>query len=120
MKFVLKKKSFLSPLQLNTGQTMIEFLVLSVAFLSLILVLFGLAWIFINLIWIEHNLYQAIVCIAEERNPFFCENQFFKKIRALNPVAKITNLNFNSNSGELKWHFYKKDFVIRQAFKLPY
>ena len=104
----------------NKGQALIEFLVLSLSFVSIIQILFGIAWIFINLIWMEHHLYQSVLCVAQERKKVFCERRFLKDIKKLNPKAEIKSLNFNSKKGEFKWRFYKQDFVIQQSFELPF
>lgn len=102
----------------NKGQALIECLILFLTLASLLQFLFVLTWIFINLIWMKHHLYQAIVCTAQNRGKFFCEERLLKDIRVLNPPAQITGLNFNDSKGEFKWRFYKKNFVIRQSFKL--
>ena len=102
----------------NKGQALIELLVLSLALASIIQILFMIVWVFINLIWMEHHLYQAILCAAQEKGQNFCNSQLLNDIKKLNPMAEISSLNFNSSKGELKWRFYKQDFVIRQDFKL--
>ena len=114
------KSSFNGFLISKRGQALIEFSILSLAFVTVIQLLFVMAWIFINLLWIEHHLYQAILCVAQERSQPFCKGQLLREIRTLNPSADISSLNFNSSKGELKWRFYKKDFVIRQNFKLTH
>ena len=115
---VLTKKDCRNLLSSNKGQTLIEFLVLSLTFVSIIQLLFMIVWVFINLIWMKHHLYQAILCVAQEKSQTFCNSQLLKDIKKLNPMAEISSLNFNSSKGELKWRFYKQDFVIRQSFKL--
>ena len=97
---------------------MLEFLFISIVFISIIHFIFVLAWLFINKIWIEHHLYQAIVCVAEEREKSFCSNRLLKNIKSLNPKSEIKDLTFNKTQGEIIWRFYNKDFVIRQNFKL--
>ena len=117
LKNLLSYKNLLSS---NKGQALVELLVLSFAFISIIQLLFITVWIFINLIWMEHHLYQAVLCVSQERGQPFCKSQLLKDIKKLNPVAEIAFLNFNSSKGELKWRFYKQDFVIRQNFKLSH
>ena len=80
-------------------------------------------WIFINLLWLEHQLYQGILCIAQQKQKILCKQKALQEIKKLNPLGKIQNLKMKQTKkeykGEILWHFYKKTFVIKQSLILP-
>jgi len=107
-------------LKSNKGQSMIELLILLPALITVIQLLFVMTWIFINLTWMKHQLYQAILCVAQEREQTFCHSKLLRDIKKINPQANITSLHFNSSKGKIQWRFYKQDFIIRQNFQLSF
>ena len=106
------------------GQSFIEFMIFSLAMISLIKGILILFWIFISFLWIEHQLYQGLICSAQQNNIPFCKNLTRKEIKKLNPLGIIKSLEFYKFNkhwkGEVQWHFYKKNFFIQQSFHLPY
>ena len=106
------------------GQSLIEFMILSLALISLIKGILILFWIFISLIWIEHHLYQGLICSAQQKNINFCKNLSLQQIKKLNHLGVIKSLkltHFKKHwKGEAQWHFYKQNFFIRQSLSLPH
>ncbi|MBC6414979.1 MAG: hypothetical protein GDA46_01110 [Bdellovibrionales bacterium] len=102
------------------GQALVEMAVISFVLIGFIQILLKLAWMFINLIWIEHQLYQAVLCLAQQKEKQICETILLRDIKKLNKGVKISSVNLSPEKGKLLWHFYKKDFLIKQDLKLPY
>ena len=105
------------------GQSLSEALILSLAFLTLFHFSLLTVWMGINILWMEHQLYQGILCSAQQKSIKFCRWTALKKIKNFNPLGKIQSLritNFqNKWKGEISWSFYKKEFVIQQTLSLP-
>ena len=101
-------------LKSERGQSLIEFFILFV-FLGLCLpTLLSVSWLLIQKTWIEHQLYQAIVCMAEQHPKIHCESQLREKIKALGHLGELKSLSLSKKKGELVWSFYKQDFTIKQ------
>lgn len=117
------KKTINSTIFRNKGQGLVEALILCLTFTTLIYVLFLMFYLFTNILWMEHQLYQGLLCVAEQRNKEHCRRSTLNKIQKLNPLGGIQSLkirNFRKEwKGEMIWHFYNKDFVIRQSFHQP-
>ena len=105
------------------GQGLLEALILSLALITLIYCTLLFFWMGTSLLWIEHQLYQGIVCVAEQKELNLCKQRVLKQINKLNSVGVIKALkiqNFqNQWKGEILWNFYKKDFMIQQSLSLP-
>ena len=118
----LKEKTKYKNLQ--KGQSLVEFMILSLALISLIKGTLFLFWIVISLLWMEHQLYQGLVCAAQQKNLKACEAIALQEIKKLNPLGVIKSLKIRNLQkiwkGEILWSFYKKDFVIRQSLSLPH
>ena len=100
--------------QSQRGQSLIEVL-LVFFFLGLCLpTLLSVSWILIQKIWIEHQLYQAVVCMAEQYPKIQCESQLREKIKALSPLGELKSLILSEKKGELVWSFYKQNWTIKQ------
>ena len=80
-------------------------------------------WIGINVLWMEHQLYQGLICSAEQKGIKQCKETILKQIKKLNPAGDVRSLqikNFqNEWKGEILWHLYKISFSIRQTLSLP-
>ena len=101
------------------GQTLIEAAILCFVLIGFIQFILMLAWIFINLIWMEHQLYQGVLCLAQQREQQACEHRLLTAVKKLNQWAEISSLNLQPHKGELLWRFYNKDFLIKQELKPP-
>lgn len=100
------------------GQSVVEILILSIVLIGITKLILIVAWLYINFIWMEHQLYQGILCVAEQKKELFCKQKTLKEIKKLNPLGKMNSLKIKQNQnrykGELLWNFYKKDFLIKQ------
>ncbi len=114
----LKKK-----IRSSKGQSLVEVLVLSLILTTLIPMLMAFFWIGTNILWIEHQLYQGLFCTAQQKPIEFCRSVVLKQIKKLSLLGSLGDLKIsqfqNEWKGEIRWHFYKKDFVIRQKLSLP-
>ena len=106
------------------GQSVIEFMIISLAIISLIKGILILFWIFISLLWIEHQLYQGLICAAQQKNINLCERITAQQIKKLNSLGVIKSLKLKKFKkdwkGKAQWSFYKKNFFIKQSLSLPY
>ena len=120
----LKKKRSAEHKNFQKGQSIVEMLIVSLALISLIKGILIFFWISLSLLWMEHQLYQGLICSAQKKSLKLCEDRVKQQIQRLNPLGKIKSLkikNFTENwKGEIQWHFYKKDFFIKQSLNLPY
>lgn len=68
-------------------------------------------------------MYQATVCIAQQKEIGQCKYTALKQIRKLNLLGTIKSITIqelqNERRGVLKWHFYKRDFFFKQTLNLP-
>ncbi len=107
----------------QTGQSFVEALIFSLTLIMLIKLILLLFWIWTSVLWIEHQLYQGIVCMAQQKEANQCKQNTLKQIQKLTPLGTIKSLNIknfqNEWKGYVQWHFYKKDFFIRQTLNLP-
>ena len=101
------------------GQTLAEAVILCFVLIGFIQFILILAWIFINLIWMEHQLYQGVLCLAQQREKQVCEHSLLAGIKKLNQWVEISSLSLQPHKGELLWRFYNKEFLIQQELKLP-
>ena len=71
----------------------------------------------------EHQLYQGIVCVAQQKKKVLCKQKIGQEIKKLNPLGKVQSLKIkqrqNIYKGELLWVFYKQNFLIKQNLTLP-
>lgn len=109
---ILKEKN------LSKGQTLIETLILSLVFIGLTQFIMFLCWMFINFIWIEHQLYQAILCIAQQKERRVCESHLINNINKLGHLGEVSSFHIDSKKGRLLWRFYKYNFLIKQNLNL--
>ena len=120
---LIKEKNSHKKFKSQKGQSLIETLVLSLVLITLLKFILIIFWLFINLLWMEHQLYQGIICKAQQKNDLLCKQKILQEIKKLNPLGKIKNLKIyqlqNVYKGELIWNFYKKDFLIKQSLILP-
>lgn len=111
------------PFLSQKGQSLIEALILSLALLTLFHFSLLTVWMGINILWMEHQLYQGVLCSAQQKNIKLCKGTVLKKIRNFNPLGKIKSLRITNSQkewkGEILWRFYKKEFLIRQTLSLP-
>ncbi len=116
--FVCRRRGFL-----QKGQSLIEALILSWALISLMSLVLLIFWIWTNIIWIEHQLYQGLICAAQQKDMRFCKEALLSQIKKFNPPGRIKFLkikNFqNQWKGEIIWIFYNKKFSIQQILSLP-
>lgn len=105
------------------GQSLIEALILSLGFIILIQSTLLIFWVGINILWMEHQLYQGLLCTAEQRNIHLCRAEVVQQIKRFNPAGRLSSLKINHFQnewkGEIIWNFYKKNFLIRQSLSLP-
>lgn len=106
------------------GQSLIEFTIVILSLISLIQCVFMLFWIFTSLLWMEHQLYQGLICSAQQKEISECKTQIKMQIKRLNPLGTIQSLKIKNIQrawkGEIKWHFFKRDFFIKQSLSLPH
>ena len=109
--------------QKQAGQSLVETLVLSLTLIAVIHFTVLMVWIGTHILWIEHQLYQGLVCAAEQKNLHLCKQTVLKQIKTLSSSSVITSLkikNFqNKWKGEILWNFYNKNFLIKQSLILP-
>lgn len=127
--FILNKKNFnyLFFIQKKStcqkGQSFVETLILTLTLIILVKFILLIFWVFINTLWMEHQLYQGLVCVAQQKKISQCKHTSLAQIKKLNTLGIIKSLNFknfqNKWKGELQWHFYKRDFPIKQILSLP-
>ena len=105
------------------GQSLMEMLVVSVLFISLIQIIFILFWIFVSRMWIEHQLYQGILCVARQQKPSVCKLMVLQKIYTLNPVGRVKEIRIRQIhtewKGYVRWRIYRSFFFIQQTVRLP-
>ena len=105
------------------GQNLIESLILSLVLITVLKFIFIIFWLFISLLWMEHQLYQGLICKAEQKKESLCKQKILQEIKKLNPLGKIKELKIdktkNIYKGELLWIFYKQNFTIKQNLILP-
>ena len=116
---LFKQNEKVVPKKNQTGQTLIEALVFFLALIVMTNIILILFWIFVNLLWMEHQLYQGILCVAQQKELFVCEHNVLTNIKKLNDLGDLKSLNLKPNQGELLWKFYKQDFLIKQSLSLP-
>lgn len=108
---------------LQKGQSIVELMFISLAVIVLIKSILILFWIVISLLWMEHQLYQGLVCAAQQKNTKLCESITIQQIKKLNPLGAIKFLKIkkfkDAWKGEIQWHFYKRNFFIKQSLSLP-
>ena len=118
----IKKCQFIL-LNSQKGQSLIESLILSFALITILKFILITFWLFISLLWIEHQLYQGIVCKAQQKTEILCKQKIRQEIKKLNRLGKIKQLQFfqfqNIYKGKLIWTFYKQNFIIKQSLILP-
>ena len=123
----MNKKSFNLPFIIQTktssqkGQSFVETLIFTLTLTILVKLILLIFWIFTTTLWIEHQLYQALVCVAQQKKMSQCKHTALTQIKKLNVLGTINSLNFkifqNKWKGELQWHFYKRNFLIKTNFK---
>ena len=102
-------------LKAQSGQSLIEAVVVSFLLIASLQGLFVLSWISVQKIWMEHQLYQAVLCVAEQKAKIKCESQLMQNIQSFNRLGRLKLLFISEKKGELVWRFYKKDFLIQQS-----
>ena len=105
------------------GQSFIETLILALSLMLLIQGTLLIFWIGVNILWMEHQLYQGLLCTAQQKEIEQCKYNTLKQIKKLNSLGTIKSLKIkefqNEWKGEIQWTFYKKNFYIKQNFILP-
>ena len=105
------------------GQGLIETLILSLVLIIIIKFILAVFWIFISSLWMEHQLYQGVLCVAQQKETTLCKQKALQKIKQLSSLGKIQDLTIkqaqNKYKGEMLWNFYKQNFVIKQSLTLP-
>ena len=104
------------------GQSLVEALIVSLGLIAVTKIILVLFWIFVSLIWMEHQLYQGLICSAQQRNHRDCEQKVLNQIRRLNRLGKIQSVKIKEFKqewrGEIQWIFYEKVFFIKQSLSL--
>lgn len=85
----------------RSGQAVIETMVL----LPLVTAGFMLCFLFFHVhaqhLWMDHQLYQALICLAKGKTKANCETQMKKKIKSFLWFGKLQNIQFHAR--EKKW-----------------
>ena len=96
----------------QSGQAVIEMIIL----LPLIASCFILSLLFFHVhiqhLWMDHQLYQALICLAKGKTKLTCETQMKKKIKSFLWSGQLKNVQFHQ-PGEKKW---KGEFIWKTGF----
>lgn len=101
---------------------MIETLILSFTLIGVVYFSCVYIWIVSSILWMEHQVYQGIVCVAQQREIKQCKDTAIKYIKRFTSLGEINSLTikkrYNHWEGYILWNFYNKNFFIRQSFYL--
>ena len=106
------------------GQSLVETLIISLGLIALVKLSFILCWIFINILWMEHQLYQGLVCFAQQKKLEQCQYRVLRQIEKLDTLGTIKSLKIKRISKGMErvnsMAFLQQELFYQTDFKPPY
>lgn len=95
----------ISILKKSSGQAFIELTILLPLVCSCFFLSLFMFQVYTQQLWMDHQLYQALICIAKGKQKFNCQNKMQKNIKSFLHIGKLKNINLSKKNEEINGIF---------------
>ncbi len=105
------------------GQALVESVVAVVALSIILMGSLSTLYFCFSKLWLRHFTHEALICMASQREPIHCQNQFIKNMHGALPFGRLMVDEFFIFSDHLvvkaRWSFgAKDDFQHQNHFRI--
>lgn len=101
------------------GQALIESVVATMALSIILMGSLSTLYFCFSKLWLKHFTHEALICMASQREPIHCQNQFIKNMHTALPFGRLMVDEFFIFSDHLvirsRWSFGLKDDVAHKS-----